>query len=88
MPKQYEMKPGFGNRQSSSVFTDDTPMPFGKFKGKRLGDVKPDYLLWLWDNGMAEDTGKSIHAYIKQNFKRLETTAEDYIPNIAKRPQR
>jgi uncharacterized protein (DUF3820 family) len=28
---------------------DDSPMPFGKHKGERLGDVPSSYLVWLWN---------------------------------------
>lgn len=30
-------------------FCDDTPMPFGKKKGQRLGDISDGYLLTLYD---------------------------------------
>ena len=26
---------------------DDSLMPFGKYKGQRLGDVPDDYLIWF-----------------------------------------
>lgn len=29
--------------------THDSPMPFGKHKGTRLGDIDASYLLWLLD---------------------------------------
>jgi uncharacterized protein (DUF3820 family) len=32
------------------IYTDDTPMPFGKHKGTELGDVPDDYLWWCYEN--------------------------------------
>lgn len=29
--------------------TDDTLMPFGKYRGQRLGDIPDDYFEWLYD---------------------------------------
>ena len=29
---------------------DDGPMPFGKHKGKPLGDIPLKYFRWMWDN--------------------------------------
>lgn len=62
-------------------------MPFGKFKGIPMEDVKADYLLWLWDEGIHElpidlplPTGRhQVARYIRENFRALETEARDYI---------
>ena len=32
----------------------NTPMPFGKYKGKRLIDLPEEYLLWFAQKGMPE----------------------------------
>lgn len=32
---------------------DDTPLTFGKYKGKtpnEIGDIQPSYLMWLYEN--------------------------------------
>lgn len=39
--------------------TDDSIMPIGKYKGEKLANVPPDYLLWLYENG-------SIYGELKQ----------------------
>lgn len=31
-------------------FTDNTPMPFGKYKGQALANVPAEYLMYLYDN--------------------------------------
>lgn len=38
------MKPS--DMSNRTALHDDTPMPFGKHKGKRLGDVPDHY--WRW----------------------------------------
>ncbi len=32
-------------------YTDDTPMPFGKKKGTRLGDISDGYFMKLYEGG-------------------------------------
>lgn len=61
------------------ALTDQSPMPFGKYKDDPLEKVPAKYLLWLWDNGIYTETGKPLYEYIKANFTALETEAKDYI---------
>lgn len=70
-----------------TTMNDDTPMPFGKYRGTRLGDVPADYLLFLWDkdDGLWNDKG-GLSDYIRINFSALETDAPDKI--IKHRPQK
>lgn len=59
-------------------FTDDTKMPFGKYKGEKLKDVSASYLLWLY--GQMETQKQSqgpLFRYIKANLKVLEKEAEE-----------
>lgn len=58
---------------------DQSEMPFGKYKGKKMEDVPASYLLWLWDNGVWAETNKPLHNYIRGSFTALETEAKDYI---------
>jgi uncharacterized protein (DUF3820 family) len=51
-------------------YTDKTPMPFGKFKGKPLEDVPASYLLWLWDNKLPF-SDKNLEEYILENLDVL-----------------
>lgn len=55
--------------------TDDSPMPFGKFKGEKMANVPASYLLWIYDN---DKCSKEVKVYIKDNFDVLEAeiTAE------------
>lgn len=56
--------------------TDDSLMPFGKYKGKPMADVPASYLLWLWNDGLKNKTATSdVAAYIAENLHCL--TLED-----------
>ena len=33
----------------SATLTDESPMPFGKWKGSKVGDIPDDYFAWLLD---------------------------------------
>lgn len=48
---------------------DDSIMPSGKFKGRRLEDVPAWHLLWLWDNNFGT---KELRDYIKDNLEVLK----------------
>jgi len=53
------------------IFTDKTPMPFGKYKGQALVNVPASHLLWLYRN---ERAGR-LQPYILDNFDVLEKQA-------------
>lgn len=63
-----------------SALNDDSLMPFGKHKGKRLEDVPASYLLWLWDDGWWQRTSEPLGAYIEESFQALLIDAPDYDP--------
>lgn len=64
--------------------TDDTPMYFGKHKGKRMADVPPEYLWWAWEgaNGPQHHAlpSSTVHKFIVKNWKRLCRECPDYDP--------
>ncbi len=49
---------------------DNSIMPFGKHKGKRLVDVPADYLLWCYEN--LTNLSKDLKEYIEGNKDFLE----------------
>ena len=51
----------------TEVFTDDSPMPFGQYKGQKLANVPAHYLLFLFRN---ERAGR-ITEYIRANMDVL-----------------
>ena len=47
---------------------DESIMPFGKYKGEKMANIPPDYLLWLYDNGKCYG---EVLQYIKENLDVL-----------------
>lgn len=56
------------------MLTDDSPMPYGKYKDEKMEDVPAWYLLWLHDNDRAS---KSVEEYIQNNWDVLEKQAKE-----------
>ena len=48
---------------------DETLMPFGKHKGKKLANVPANYLLWLFDQDWIKPDMK---LYINENMDALK----------------
>lgn len=48
--------------------TDESLMPFGKFKGRALANVPAAYLIWVWEETEVREPLKS---YIKDNLDVL-----------------
>lgn len=44
------------------MLNDDSKMPFGKYKGEKIGNIPADYLLWLYENNKCD---KSVREYIE-----------------------
>ena len=54
------------------VFTDNTPMPFGKYVGKAMINVPAVYLLWLHNKGCDH---QGVKNYINDNLDALQKEA-------------
>lgn len=61
------------------TYTDETPMPFGKYKGTKLANVPASYLLWLYENG---NTFGAMRDYLRDN---LDVIKEEIKREQAKR---
>lgn len=49
------------------MLTDESRMPFGKYKGEKMANVPAEYLMWLYENQTGE--GKSdLKDYIEDNL--------------------
>ena len=48
--------------------TDESIMPFGKYKGQKLANVPASYLLWLYDNNKCFG---ELKKYIEENMDAL-----------------
>lgn len=70
------------------MYSDNTPMPFGKHKDVPLKDVPPAYLLHLWDkdNGIWEEVGTPLHDYIKWVMSALLQDCPDH--DLKHKPQK
>lgn len=53
--------------------TDESTMPIGKYKGEKLANVPPDYLLWLYENG---NIYGELKEYIKDNLDVIKSEIE------------
>ena len=51
------------------TLTDNSPMPFGKYKGTAMANVPADYLIWLHDNGKCNT---EVQAYVVDNMDALK----------------
>ena len=49
-------------------YTDETLMPWGKYKGLKMANVPADYLLWLYENNKCNN---DVRAYIEDNLDVL-----------------
>jgi len=52
---------------------DDSLMPFGKYKGEKMANIPPDYLIWLYENSKIYG---EVKEYIKDNFDVLKAEIE------------
>lgn len=56
--------------------TDESPMPFGNFKGTPMKDVPSPYLDWLLGQPNFEENWPAIHAYILRNKNAINQDLE------------
>lgn len=51
-----------------AILTDQSKMPFGKFKGKTLAEVPDSYLVWLYDSGLEPG---DLKMYIEESVPEI-----------------
>jgi len=51
------------------MLQDDSPMPFGKYKGDKMINVPASYLLWLYNENKCN---KNVRDYIEENLDVLK----------------
>lgn len=63
------------------TLNDDSPMPFGKYKGIPMSDVPVAYLHWLWTDAKFKTQTKTsnVAAYIAENLDALKGEDDDLI---------
>jgi uncharacterized protein (DUF3820 family) len=57
---------------------DDSPMPFGQYKGIRMMNVPVGYLHWFW-HWSTKDSYPEVRDYISRNLAALKKESEDLI---------
>lgn len=55
-----------------AILTDDSPMPYGKFKDTKMANVPDNYLLWLYRNTREDHFNKPVFRYIEENLNAIE----------------
>lgn len=70
-----------GDTQAAKAleWNDDTPMPFGKHKDSKLGDVPDDYLDWCYKQDWIEKWPKLVD-YIERVQNKQSTAAPTPAP--------
>jgi hypothetical protein len=63
----------------SAPLTDESRMPFGKYKGVLMSEVPASYLHWLWTNGKEQDMQCPVAEYIRSNLPALQMEHKDGI---------
>lgn len=65
-------------------FNDDTVMPWGKYKGKKLEDIPDDYFLGLWERLPAFKPGSKarrenpgLFSYIESNLEAIRLNVQN-----------
>ena len=63
--------------------TDDSPMPWGQYKGTKMANLEARYLLWIRDNMKRSSGTKHVFDYIDDNLEILkkecsQTTKEEF----------
>lgn len=51
------------------MLTDESLMPFGKYKGEKLANVPAGYLIWLYDN---KKLFGDLKKYCEENIEVLK----------------
>ena len=56
--------------KQTNKMTDDSIITFGKYKGQKLANIPPEYLLWLYENS---NVYGELKAYIADNLEVIKS---------------
>lgn len=59
--------------------TDDSIIGFGKYKGRKLINIPPSYLLWLIndvDDKIVSGRSEDVKDYIKENINNIKSRSK------------
>jgi uncharacterized protein (DUF3820 family) len=48
---------------------DESLMPYGKYKGEKMANIPPDYLLWIYENNKCTI---EVQEYIQNNLDTIK----------------
>lgn len=65
------------------MLNDDSIMPFGMHKGKKMEDIPATYFIWLWSEGKAAKN-TDVGNYIVRNLDDLRTESSNEQKGIFK----
>jgi len=57
------------NSDINMALNDNSPMPFGMYKGEKMANVPASYLMWLYDENKCN---KEVREYIEDNLDVLQ----------------
>ena len=52
------------------MLTDESRMPWGKYKGEKMANVPGSYLLWLYENNKCD---RETRDYIEDNLDAIKS---------------
>lgn len=55
--------------------TDQSPMPWGKYRGRSLGNIPASYFIWLYEEWGLKNSGemhRPLREYVEDNMKALK----------------
>lgn len=54
--------------------TDESLMPFGKYRGEKMANVPASYLMWAWDNKIVSvHKWPKVWIYIRENLDAIKS---------------
>lgn len=59
---------------AQTTLNDNSPMPWGMHKGKKMANVPAKYLLWLYNGGCVDPY---VKAYIVSNLEILKKEVQN-----------
>lgn len=57
------------------MFNDESPMPWGKYAGKPIGEVPDEYLLFLYESNKGRVWGE-VGRYIEENIEAIKANVK------------
>ena len=67
-------------KSTTVIYTDQSPFPFGKYRGEAFEDIPAAYFHWVWHNCNPVTTEmKAVFKYIENNIDAFKCENRDLI---------